>query len=107
YVFPRSNSGGPKKTKTWQAPTGGNRMVPDDCHLIFPENQMPDSELAFASATEQLRLLERGEASASGLLELYLDRIDRLNGDYNLVVAFDRERARATAADIDARRKRG
>src|SRR5690554_2891926 len=76
-------------------------------HPIVPENQMPDAQLAFASATEQLRLLESGQVSASELLELYLDRIDRLDGNYNLVVAFDRERARAAAADTDARRKRG
>lgn len=68
---------------------------------------MPDAQLAFASAKEQMRLLERGEVSASDLLELYLDRIDRLDGEYNLVVAFDREAARKTAADIDTRRKRG
>ncbi|MXP41145.1 amidase [Altererythrobacter soli] len=68
---------------------------------------MPDDQLAFATATEQLRMLDRREVSASELLELYLDRIERLDGNYNLVVAFDRERARATAADIDLRRERG
>jgi amidase len=68
---------------------------------------MPDAQLAFASATEQLRVLQQGGISASELLEMYLDRIERLDGSYNLVVAFDRERARATAADIDSRRKRG
>lgn len=30
-----------------------------------------------------------------------LDRIDRWNPTYNLVVAFDRERARTVAEDID------
>jgi amidase len=68
---------------------------------------MADAELAFASATEQLDRLRRGSVTARELLELYLDRIDRFDETYNLVVAFDRERARAAAAEIDLRRQRG
>ena len=68
---------------------------------------MLDSELAFAPATAQLRLLESGEISAAELLQLYIERIERFNPTYNLVVAFDLERARATAADLDWRRARG
>jgi amidase len=68
---------------------------------------MTDTELAFAPATEQLRLLERGDIGAAELLELYLGRIDRFNQTYNLIVAFDRERARGAAQEIDQRRKRG
>jgi len=64
-------------------------------------------DLAFAPATQQLRLLESGAVSASGLLEMYLDRIDRFNQTFNLVVAFDRDRARQTAEELDGRRKRG
>jgi len=45
---------------------------------------MPDAELASASATKQLHLLERGEVNEGELLELYLDRI---GGDDSLVVA--------------------
>jgi len=65
---------------------------------------MSDSELAFAPATTQLRLLENGEISAAELLQLYLDRIERFNPAYNLVVAFDLDRARAAAEDVDRRR---
>ncbi len=68
---------------------------------------MPDSQLAFAPATEQLRLLEARKVSAAELLELYLERIDRFNPTYNLVVAFDRDRARAAAQEIDRRRSAG
>ena len=68
---------------------------------------MSDVDLAFAPATQQLRLLESGAVSASRLLEIYLDRIDRFNETFNLVVALDRNRARQTAQDLDRRRKRG
>ena len=71
------------------------------------ETEMSDAEIAFAPATEQLRLLDRGEIGAAELLELYLARIDRFNPVYNLVVAFDRDRARADAAELDRRRKQG
>lgn len=68
---------------------------------------MSDAEFAFASATEQLRQLQAGRVSARALLEIYLDRVDRLNGAYNLVVAADRERAWAAADEIDRRRANG
>lgn len=68
---------------------------------------MNDQKLAFAPATEQLRLLASGAVSAAELLETYLERVDRFNPAYNLVVAFDRQRARATAGEIDRRRAAG
>ena len=68
---------------------------------------MTDRQLAFAPATEQARLLQSGQIGAGELLELYIDRVDRFNPEYNLVVAFDRERARSAAAEIDRRRKAG
>jgi amidase len=68
---------------------------------------MTDQQLAFSPATEQLRLLEGGKIGAGELLELYLDRIDRFNPTYNLVVAFDRDRARAAAREIDRQRTTG
>ncbi len=68
---------------------------------------MADRQLAFASATHQLRLLNAGEIGAAELLQLYLERVDRYNPDYNLVVAFDREHARERAEEIDRRRARG
>jgi amidase len=68
---------------------------------------MKDVEIALAPAVEQLRLLESGELRATELLELYLDRVDRFNPAYNLVVAFDRERAKAAAAEIERKRAGG
>jgi amidase len=68
---------------------------------------MTDQQLAFASATEQARLLETGKIGAAELLELYLERVDRFNPAYNLVVAFDRDRARAAAHEIDQQRASG
>jgi amidase len=68
---------------------------------------MRDRKLAFAPASEQIRLLQSREIGAGELLDLYLDRIDRLNAEYNLVVAFDRDRARAAASEIDRRRREG
>jgi amidase len=68
---------------------------------------MTDQLLAFASATEQARLLETGKIGAAELLELYLERIDRFNPAYNVVVAFDRERASAVAHEIDRQRASG
>lgn len=68
---------------------------------------MTDQQLAFASATEQARLLETGKIGAAELLELYLERVDRFNPAYNLVVALDRDRARATAREIDRQRASG
>ena len=68
---------------------------------------MSDVDLAFAPATQQLHLLQSGAVSATGLLDIYLDRIDRFNDTFNLVVAFDRDRARQTAEELDRQRKRG
>jgi amidase len=81
--------------------------APPGAHGGVWENKMTDAEIAFAPATEQLRLLDRGEIGAVELLELYLARIDRFNPAYNLVVAFDRERARTFAGELDRRRKQG
>jgi aspartyl-tRNA(Asn)/glutamyl-tRNA(Gln) amidotransferase subunit A len=44
-----------------------------------------------------------GRRRARGVLEHFLDRIDRLNGDLNAFVFVDAERARAVADDVDAR----
>src|SRR5690554_539105 len=68
---------------------------------------MTDQQLAFIPATEQIRLLETGKIGAAELLELYLERIDRFNPAYNLVVALDRDRARAAARETDRQRATG
>ena len=59
----------------------------------------PATRLAAAIATKDL--------SSRELLELYLDRIDRLNGPVNAVVTLDAERARAAAHAADQATARG
>jgi amidase len=51
--------------------------------------------------------LERREVSARELLDLHLDRIERLDGGVNAVVTVDADRARAEATSIDDARAAG
>lgn len=68
---------------------------------------MQSTEIAFAGAAEQARLLAAGSVTAPALLDLYLNRIARLDptlGAYRVVLA---ESARAEAAAAQARLDRG
>jgi amidase len=61
---------------------------------------MDPTELAFAGATQQARMLADGAVTAPALLDIYLDRIARLDPElrsYRVVLA-DSARAEATAA---------
>ena len=58
-------------------------------------------------ATELVRLLREGEVASGELLDHFLDRVDRVDGAINAVVALDAERARERAAAADAARARG
>lgn len=61
-----------------------------------------------ATAVELTAALRSGEVSSRELLEVYLDRIDRLDrGRVNAVVTLDAERARAAADAADAALARG
>jgi len=60
------------------------------------------TEMAFNSATELAALVRDREIRPSELLEYFIDRIERLDGDINAVVVRDFERARATAREADA-----
>lgn len=64
-------------------------------------------ELAFHSATKLAQMIRDGEVSSSELLELYLSRIERLNGRINAVVTLDAERARQQARQADELRTQG
>ncbi|WP_126173515.1 amidase [Altericroceibacterium xinjiangense] len=68
---------------------------------------MTDQPLALASASEQLEWLDAGRIGAVDLLDLTLERVDRFNPELNLVVAFDRDGARAAAQETDRRRAAG
>jgi amidase len=61
----------------------------------------------FSSATTMLRALQERQISAVELLELHLERIDRLNPRLNAVVIRDDARAREAAQTADAMRARG
>jgi amidase len=68
---------------------------------------MDPIDLAFTGAVRQAELVRRREVSARELAELYLQRIDRYDGDLNAYrVTFD-ERALAEADQADARAKGG
>jgi amidase len=62
-----------------------------------------DLELAYTPATEQARLIRDGEVSSRELVELYLDRIERLDGQLGSYVQVLADRARADAACADER----
>src|SRR5687768_11148047 len=59
------------------------------------------SSLAFHSATELARLVQRKDIGCEELLDLYLTRIDRINPRLTAVIALDREAARGRAREAD------
>ena len=66
---------------------------------------MPD--LAFASASDLLRLMDRRELTSRELLDLYLGRIEKYNGQVNAVIHLDVENARKRADLADKARVAG
>jgi amidase len=58
-------------------------------------------ELAFLSAVEQARLVRAREVSSSELVQLYLERIERLDPELNAYVTVCSEGALERAAEID------
>ena len=58
-------------------------------------------DLAFASATEQAGLIRRREISSSELVELYLERIARLDPELNAFVTMRADEAREEARAAD------
>jgi amidase len=68
---------------------------------------MDATDLAYAGIAKQAELIAAGEISSRELVELYLERIARLNPKLNAFrVVFD-ERARMEADQADARRRAG
>ncbi len=68
---------------------------------------MEPEELAFAGAARQAELIRAGEVSSRELVELYLERIERLGPKVNAFTEVLGERALAEADAADARRSGG
>src|SRR5262249_22777599 len=64
-------------------------------------------ELVFATATDLVARLQRGEVSSAELLEAFLQRIDQVNGPVNAMVTIDFDAARERARTADEERVRG
>src|SRR5919205_799596 len=64
---------------------------------------MDRDELAFAGVARQAELIRAGEVSSRELVELYLDRIERLGPRVNAFTEVLDERALADADAADAR----
>jgi amidase len=68
---------------------------------------MDAPELAYAGIAQQAQLIAAGEVSSRELVEVYLDRIDRLDERLNAFRVVFAERARLEADQADARRGAG
>ena len=64
-------------------------------------------EMATRSASDLAAAIRSRQISSRELLELYLDRVERLNPPINAVVTLDADRARAAAGAADAALDRG
>ncbi|MGH2911405.1 MAG: amidase family protein, partial [Solirubrobacteraceae bacterium] len=68
---------------------------------------MNATDLAFAGIARQAELIAAGEVSSRELVELYLKRIDRYDGELNAFRIVFAERALLEADQADARRGAG
>ncbi len=68
---------------------------------------MDATDLAFAGIAHQAEMIASGELSSRDLLEVYLERIQRLDSQLNTFRVVFRERARMEADQADARRAAG
>ena len=68
---------------------------------------MDPTDLAFAGLARQAELIRAGEVSSRELVELYLERIERIDPQLNAFVRVLAERALADADQADARREAG
>ena len=66
-----------------------------------------DIGLAFKSASSLARLIRSRQLSASELLALHVERIERLNKPINAIVTLNLDHATRRAADADAATARG
>jgi len=74
---------------------------------VAEAKSLVQTSIPFRSASEHIAAIQRKEVSALELLELYLDRIERLNEKINAVVALNSDAARARARRADRALARG
>ena len=84
--------------RTGRRPLLPRPAAPGDARLDLSEH----NELAFLPAVEQARLLRAREVSSAELVQLYLDRIERLDPELNAFVTVRGEEALAEARVADA-----
>src|SRR5918997_2185171 len=68
---------------------------------------MERDDLAFAGAARQADMIRRGEVSSRELVELYLERIERLEPELNAFRTVTDERALVDAQQADSRHGAG
>src|SRR5215210_3386110 len=68
---------------------------------------MTPDDLAFAGLAAHADAIQSGELSSAELTDLFLDRIERIEPRINAYRVVFAERARAEAAQADARRRSG
>ena len=68
---------------------------------------MPETDVAFAGVARQAELVRAGEVSPRELVDLYLERIERLDRRLNAFRVVLPERARAEAEEAERRRASG
>jgi amidase len=61
----------------------------------------------FTSASDMLAMLDARQVSSAELVEMHIERIERLNAPINAIIIRTFERARASAAEADRRRALG
>lgn len=77
------------------------------CRNLSPHASRNAGPVCYKSAIDLAGAIKRGEITSTELLDIYLERIKRCNGDVNAVVAMDAATARARAAEADKARARG
>lgn len=65
------------------------------------------TELAFKSAVELAAMIRDREIGSEELLDHFLERVERFNGDLNAIVVLDADRARKRAREADAALAKG
>ena len=78
------------------------KQVPYAMGMVDKVVELHNTDLAFMDATSLLRLLREGSISSTALLELFMERVRRLNPAINAVVATCFDQALIRAAELDA-----